>query len=78
MTAKEMFEEIGYKFITIPMGYNSIRYQKGVKVIYFRSDKVIIPYEEIYDEGVSTEVYLSIPELNAINKQVEELGWNNE
>ena len=72
MSAKEMFEKLGY--------YPSYDYNKpkvdfafykkySSKMIVFNiKDKII----EIIDGGIN------IQELQAINKQVEELGWNNE
>ena len=70
MTAKEMFEKLGY--------YSSYDYNKpkvdfafylkySTKMIVFNiKDKTI----EIIDGAINLQ------ELQAINKQIEELGWN--
>ena len=74
MTAKEMFEKLGYEYKkTKELYLESILYKKGVKRIMFRYDKVIIPYSNYgdYEDGT----LLTLEELQAINKQIEELGW---
>ena len=75
MSAKEMFEKLGYERQEIKEAYyKSIYYKKRTKRIVFRYDKVVIPYED-YD-GLEDGTLLNLQELQAINKQVEELGWN--
>lgn len=76
MNAKEMFEKLGYiqkiqnnviyyfKEINIPKRY-------GGSMFYYIN--FILEDKEIF---ISRN--LKIEELQAINKQVEELGWNNE
>ena len=73
--AKEMFEELGYekqKTINGMIGYIK-RYEdrKMAMVIIFNSvGKTVIKY-------LNTEAcVIFMNELQAINKQVEELGWN--
>lgn len=65
-----MFDELGYKYYSNEE-HNSIIaivvYRKGLKSIYFDCDKTI-------DIGWMT---LDMNLLKAINKQCEELGWNN-
>jgi len=71
MIAKEMFEELGYKERPGDENYSMLAvkvYTKGIKHIYFDFDKTIDTYSTIIDMKL----------LKAINKQVEELGWNNE
>ena len=65
MNAKEMFEELGYD-IAYDNKYN-IRYNNIKKdiYIYFMLDTKTIEITET----------INIKELQAINKQVEELGW---
>lgn len=77
-SAKELFEELGYK--RLPKKYNknmilyeiniigSVKHRKELKIIYFSlTDKRI---------QFSPYVRYSMQELKAINKQIEELGWN--
>jgi len=85
MTAREMFEKLGYKYHRTPQG---IVCHKSYSVSY-PCDEIII-YNNDFDfnnkEIRKTRIYLekrtyiniTLEELQAINKQVEELGWNNE
>ena len=79
MTAKEMFEKLGYKqekgedtiwysikFVTTEMCY----------IEFNLADKTISSYrisESPFSQ--SREAEINVGELQAINKQVEELGW---
>ena len=78
MTAKEMFEELGYKKCI--NAANLIEYIDDLgKTIRF--DKCYRSIEKFvttndYDDCHYTYGYLSLRELKAINKQVEELEWN--
>lgn len=69
MSAKEMFEELGYKLreetncLNCVKSYINKRY---MNIIYFDSDKTI---------DVNSMI-ITYDLLQAINKQVEELGWN--
>ena len=79
-SAREMFEELGYKkYIE---STNLIEYIDSIgKIIRFnKSSKSIEKFIDTfdYDNCHYTYGYLSLEELQAINKQVEELGWNNE
>lgn len=75
MNAKEMFEKIGYKYKKTKNLYlENIIYEKGSKRILFRYDKKIIPYADYGD--IEDATLLTLEELQAINKQVEEMGWN--
>ena len=75
-TAKEMFEELGYK--TSGKSTRYICYRKKEKIgecyIEFDLKKKVIENNKHY----SLSCGISVDELQAINKQVEELGWNNE
>lgn len=76
-SARKMFEDLGYTYKKQKNLYlESITYEKGSKRILFRYDKKIIPYADYGDEEDAT--LLALEELQAINKQVEELGWNKE
>lgn len=80
MSAKEMFEELGYKQLKQMKNYKHLlvyekydaRYKETSVITFNTSGKVIS--KELNDEGWC----IFIPELQAINKQVEELGWNKE
>ena len=69
MTAKEMFEKLGYKereeTYCLNCEKSFINY-KTLNIIYFDNDKTI----DVQNMIISYEL------LQAINKQVEELGWN--
>lgn len=66
MTAKEMFEKLGYKLINNKnIVYKSTHFTGRITHIAFFSDKQILITQSI-----------RIKELQAINKQIEELGWN--
>lgn len=72
MSAKEMFEDLGYKKEThisyILYIKNEGDYSQQEQRIFFRHDTetIIKPFTD----GIN------VKELQAINKQVEELGWN--
>lgn len=65
MSAKEMFEKLGYK----QEKGDWIEYFKNEDAIIFMDDKTFYK-RHYYDPGD-----INIEELKAINKQVEELGW---
>lgn len=68
MTAKEMFEELGYKLINDKnIVYKGTHFTDRIIYIVFFSDKQILITQSI-----------GIEEVQAINKQVEELCWNKE
>lgn len=73
MTAREMFEELGYQ-----------RNVENEKIIYIIETKGSFYYQEIIFnlvkkiiviDGNFLEVAIENNLLKAINKQVEELGW---
>ena len=73
MTAKEMFEELGYQ-----------RNAENEKIIYLIETKGSFYYQEIIFnlvkkviviDGNFLEVAIESNLLKAINKQCEELGW---
>lgn len=76
MSAKEMFEKLGYgdyfKCENFRITYQN--FEKECKMIEFDyKNKQLILADD------SKEIFeLSLEELQAINKQIEELGWNNE
>lgn len=77
MKAKEMFEELGYE---IEIGKNYIEYAKFHKkinqhsyILFDLEEKTILPSME-YGSTHALEIGMNL--LKAINKQIEELGWN--
>ena len=76
MDAREMFEELGYKldqaeedsrlYCRDILDENTFGY-KDSEMIYFDDE-----YFGIY---FTNKEYVNINELQAINKQIEELGW---
>lgn len=77
MSAREMFKKLGYKQEEI-----------DEQLIYFKTDDLtdveydIIFYldEKTFEATTDNPEYandINIKELQAINKQIEELGWND-
>ena len=80
-TAKEMFEKFGYEE------------ERGLKtdettLIIYRNDDIWFFFHKVAGEIAFTKyrdvgffhkpVDITLEELKAINKQIEELGWNND
>lgn len=80
-SAKEMFEDLGYKQVSITN--NSVRYEGKPTMIGAYEFYIEIWKREEMDDflirkaTIIKEYVLNIwgEELKAINKQVEELGW---
>ena len=78
MSAKEMFEKLGY--IENNDREDCLRYTiKGfigqiVEIRFYLDTKRFA--KQGYDDDIA--YLITLEELQAINKQVEELGWNNE
>lgn len=81
MSAKEMFEELGYNELIKHKSY--MFYIKPLKENpIYENDEV--HFEFNFDNKTITKTYgddnsvyeITLEELKAINKQVEELGWN--
>ena len=72
MSAKEMFEDLGYKkethisYILYIKNEGDYSQQEQRIFFFFFSETIIKPFTD----GIN------VKELQAINKQVEELGWN--
>ena len=72
MSAKEMFEKLEYEY---KENENYISYTYCVKeIIEFSLKTKKFVKEDIW----GTSLRITLEELKAINKQIEELGWNNE
>ena len=88
MTAKEMFEELGYmrKIQHSIYEYEDVKYIKDnnktntKRIIEFSNNGKYIDITEQFKEELPTDNinynYIDFKELKAINKQVEELQWN--
>lgn len=73
MSAKEMFEELGYEFeddSNTPV-YPSLDYR--IYDDYCSIEKEISFY--LNQKVIGTDGNITVRELQAINKQIEELGW---
>lgn len=67
MTAKDMFEELGYDLVeTTPYMMYYYNEENNIYIWFYNSETI-----EIVNE-------FTLDILKAINKQVEELGWNKE
>ena len=77
MSAKEMFEELGYK-LAYKNKYEA-KYKKPDEVNEFVLKEFASFYEIVisfkYKTIYNKRSYITFDELKAINKQVEELGW---
>lgn len=78
MTAKEMFEKLGYEQhesrYEIIYNMGNLKYIDDYRYISFNKENKTI---EVGDNSTG-EFYLQLEELKAINKQIEELRWDNE
>ena len=65
MTAKEMFEKLGYE---LKDGYSNIVYEdiNNNSIIFWTHENITFQVK-----------YISVKMLTAVNKQIEELGWND-
>ena len=69
MSAKEMFEKLGYEYELTED--NVIEYWKNVNGINYEIDFDL----DIKKLSILWNNNITLKELQAINKQVEELGW---
>ena len=78
MTAKEMFEKLGYeKTSDTPLCYyfNDGGYVNLIEFVNSRQEIIFTEYEEYNENKPQGSFALDKKELQAINKQIEELGW---
>ena len=80
MTAKEMFEKLGYEQIT--NNDNLIKYKNDSlgdgDYTYVSFNRIYTEYEVGYYDGYNktrNPLWVSIQEYKAITKQLKELGW---
>lgn len=71
MSAKEMFEELGYE---VYKGFCYIEYTKKESINRYQCDSYQIRFYE-NDKKISIYQNLSLSELKAITQQCKELGW---
>ena len=75
MKAKEMFEKLGYEqeIIDEQLIYSTKDLQANIEyqIIFYLDDK---SFEAITDNCIHAN-NINMQELQAINKQIEELGW---
>lgn len=79
-TAKEMFEELGYELVNkSPLLYqfDDGGYIRDVEFINTHKEIRLSEWENYSDYRFQEEYCIKIQLLQAINKQVEELGWKN-
>ena len=74
-TAKEMFEELGYEKFENDSRITYEKYNRECKMIEFDKERMEITFA---DDNYCEVVMIDRKELQAINKQVEELGWLDE
>lgn len=69
--ADKMFEELGYK-----------KHENNFGIYYYEKEDITQEYLSIIfdkeDKTIHFEIYITIPELKAINEKVKELGWYND
>lgn len=73
--AKTMFEELGYEQIIIEDSF-MILYESKQKNTNIELNEIIRTVRISQNEKLYAQT-LNVYELQAINKQIEELGWNN-
>lgn len=71
MKAREMFENYGYKLIQDDCNWLIYDFEKKFKIMFYKPQQnfKIECLESIYNT-------IDVEELKAINKQIEELGWD--
>lgn len=76
-TAKDMFEELGYTRYKYNECFIEYWDDLGKTIIFNKQNKYIEKFIKINgnDDYQHTYGFLSVQELQAINKQVEELRW---
>ena len=73
MSAKDMFEKLGYEKIQDDVNWLIYSFQKVFKICFYKpqQDLQIDCLDNIYNT-------IDMDELQAINQQVKELGWLDE
>ena len=84
MKAREMFEKLGYEQRVnneshiVYMKYEYLDFNKSKEYIieFHNKDKSLEKFSEYTHIHLIGSETIKIKELQAINKQIEELGWN--
>ena len=72
--ADEMFEKLGYKKFNKKHDFENIKYYKNEdNILYFDETNKSFYKSGLYDDLMYDDI--TMQELQAINKKVEELGW---
>lgn len=74
-TADEMFEELEYKKLEENDYYIEYRKQGKDYSKFIKFDLIDRSFTSFYYVVTDKQAYLSIQELQAINKKCQELGW---
>lgn len=74
MTAREMFEKLGYRRST---DIDMIKYSKKLDDTFYRIEVIfdLLEKEIVLDNNGYEAYIITCALLKAINKQCEELGW---
>ena len=73
MTAEEMFEKLGYTLTSLLIDLP--KYENGDWWIEFKKDKTVTIGNWNEMLGETTWINVDFELINAIQKQIEELGW---
>ncbi len=73
MTAKEMFEKLGYEKVNERL-YKKLHEPSAKAGLFDNYIRIVF----LDNKTISITKTIGIEELKAINKQIEELGWDNE
>ena len=82
MSADEMFEKLGYEKqednyrIEYSIKQNFTHFVVIKRICFYKIEKDICTEQWNVTEGMKISMNITIKELQAINKKVEELGWN--
>lgn len=76
MTAKEMFEELGYKTDLYWQKDHTIEYLKTEEDDFFGTSVASLIIFNKRLKKIKLNGIIDIKDIQAINKQLEELGWD--
>lgn len=76
-TADEMFEELGYeKNVDTPTNFIYQNKKNNKEIRFYKIYKCVEISLIEFEEYEGNSIFFTMQELQAINKKVEELGWN--
>ena len=76
--ADKMFEELGYEKAEDNEDFIAYQNREIAKLIEIYCNRKTISVYEVIDNETLLTGEITMPELKAINKKCEELGWLNE